>query len=166
MRHLSESLRMTPAAIKSLFHLSEEDPTPMRDLAEHWGCDASYVTSVVDMLEERGMAERQQSAHDRRVKTVALTELGVKAKAEVLDVLWEPPRAFDALTPAEQRQLRDLLRKVARADEQLRAEGSGEWVPAGGQQAGRPKAARRSVRPRAGRAARDRNEASRPGAGP
>jgi DNA-binding MarR family transcriptional regulator len=113
---------MTPAVLKSLFHLSEEHPTPMRDLADHWGCDASYITSIVDTLEARGWAERQTFPADRRVKTVALTESGAKAKAEVLGLLWEPPRAFDALTAAEQRQLRDLLRKVARADEHLRSE--------------------------------------------
>jgi DNA-binding MarR family transcriptional regulator len=122
MRTLCESFGMTPAVIKSLFHLSEEHPTPMRELADHWGCDASYITSIVDTLEARGWAERQTFPADRRVRTVALTEAGAKAKAEVLGLLWEPPRAFDALSAAEQRHLRDLLRKVARADEHLRSD--------------------------------------------
>jgi DNA-binding MarR family transcriptional regulator len=138
MRTLCESLEMTPAVIKSLVHLSEERPTPMRDLADHWGCDASYITSIVDSLEARGWAERQTFPADRRVKTVALTESGGKAKAEVLGLLWEPPRAFDALSAAEQRQLRDLLRKVARADEQLRSEAAVGRSP-GRSQTGSPR---------------------------
>jgi hypothetical protein len=36
-------------------------------------------------------------------------------------LLAEPPSAFEALTAAEQRQLRDLLGKVAAADPQLAA---------------------------------------------
>jgi DNA-binding MarR family transcriptional regulator len=136
MRTLCESFGMTPAVIKSLLHLSEEHPTPMRELADQWGCDASYITSIVDVLEARGWAERQTFAADRRVKTVALTEPGAKAKDEVLGLLWEPPQAFDALSGVEQRQLRDLLRKVAKADEQRRSEAAGAGARSHGSQMG------------------------------
>jgi DNA-binding MarR family transcriptional regulator len=110
---------MSPSMVKALIHLSPDHARPMRDLAEHWGCDASYITGLVDRLEEQGLAERRAHPTDRRVKTVVLTEQGVEAKQRVLDILWEPPAAFAALTAAEQRQLRDLLRKVAAADHSL-----------------------------------------------
>lgn len=112
---------LTPGLAKALVHLSAETGIVMRELAERWGCDASYVTAVVDGLEQRGMAERRPSLVDRRVKAVALTDAGAMAKADVLDRMWEPPRAFDVLSPAEQRQLRDLLAKVADADVRLAA---------------------------------------------
>jgi DNA-binding MarR family transcriptional regulator len=112
---------LTPGLAKALVHLSSETGIVMRELAEQWGCDASYVTALVDGLEQRGMAERRPSLVDRRVKAVALTDVGAIAKADVLDRMWEPPRAFDVLSQAEERQLRDLLAKVAAADVRLAA---------------------------------------------
>ena len=109
-----------PSLVKALIHLSPEEPRPMRDLADHWGCDASYVTSLADGLEQQGLAERRPHPTDRRVKTLVLTEKGAEARAAVLALLWEPPPAFGALTEDEQVTLRDLLQKVADADEVLR----------------------------------------------
>jgi DNA-binding MarR family transcriptional regulator len=105
-----------PSLVKALLHLSSGEPLAMRDLAGHWGCDASYVTSLVDGLEQNGMAERRPHPTDRRVKTVVLTARGSEAKTKVLEVLSQPPSAFGALSAKEQTQLRDLLRKVAEAD--------------------------------------------------
>jgi DNA-binding MarR family transcriptional regulator len=109
------SIGMSPSLMKALFHLDAETPERMGDLAEHLGWDASYVTSIADVLEERGFAERRPHPTDRRVKTLALSPAGVAAKQQLFDVLHEPPPALDVLTPAEQRELRDLLRRVAEA---------------------------------------------------
>jgi DNA-binding MarR family transcriptional regulator len=114
-----------PSLVKALLHLSPDEPRPMRDLADHWGCDASYVTSLADSLEEQGLAERRPHPTDRRVKTLVLTAKGAEARGQVLDLLWEPPPAFAALSDDEQATLRDLLAKVAEADEVLK--GSGEF---------------------------------------
>jgi DNA-binding MarR family transcriptional regulator len=113
------SFGLTPGLAKALVHLSPGPGIAMHELAEQWGCDASYVTALVDGLEQRGLAERRPSPLDRRVKAVALTEAGAGAKSEVLDRLREPPKAFEVLSPAEQRQLRDLLAKLASADARL-----------------------------------------------
>jgi DNA-binding MarR family transcriptional regulator len=91
----------------------------MGDLAEHWGCDASYVTSVVDGLQERGLAVRQPDPTDRRVRTIVLTAEGRARRERALALLSQPPSAFVALTPSEQRQLRDLLEKLTAADPEL-----------------------------------------------
>jgi DNA-binding MarR family transcriptional regulator len=91
----------------------------MRVLAERWRCDASYITSIVDDLEEQGLAQRQPHPSDRRIKTVALTPKGAALRVQLMSLLSEPPPAFDALSAAEQRQLRDLLNKVASADPTL-----------------------------------------------
>jgi len=50
---------------------------------------------------------------------IALTEEGIAARKRAFEVLHEPPSSFSALTAAEQRQLRDLLRRVADADAEL-----------------------------------------------
>jgi DNA-binding MarR family transcriptional regulator len=113
------SIGISPGSMKTLFRLEPGRGVPMRDLADFWGCDASYVTSLADALEERGLVERRPHPTDRRVKMIALTEKGIAARDRAFDVLYEPPRSFGVLTAAEQRQLRDLLRKVADADAEL-----------------------------------------------
>jgi DNA-binding MarR family transcriptional regulator len=113
------SLGISPGSMKTLLRLEPGQGVPMRDLADFWGCDASYVTSLADALEERGLVERRPHPTDRRVKMIALTEEGIGARKRAFEVLYEPPSSFGALTAAEQRQLRDLLRKVADADARL-----------------------------------------------
>jgi DNA-binding MarR family transcriptional regulator len=115
------AMGVSPGALKSLVHLEPGEGVPMRDLADHWRCDASYVTSLTDVLEERGLARRLPHPTDRRVKMIVLTDAGVAARKQALDLLYDPPVAFGALTVAEQRQLRGLLAKVASADPGLAA---------------------------------------------
>ena len=73
----------------------------MRALAETFACDASNVTWMVDQLEERGLVERRTFRSDRRVKTVALTALGEKTKAELLRRFYTPPDDLVALPEPE-----------------------------------------------------------------
>jgi DNA-binding MarR family transcriptional regulator len=108
-------LGLPPGMLKGIMHLGG-DGIRMRDLAEHWGCDASYVTAITDGLESRGLAERRPLASDRRVKTVVLTDRGRRIRERALELLSEPPEFIDALTAPEQRTLRDLLAKIANAD--------------------------------------------------
>jgi DNA-binding MarR family transcriptional regulator len=99
--------------LKALLSLLPGQAQPMRALAENWRCDASWVTGIVDGLEERGYVERRPHPTDRRVKVVTITALGEKAKGKALERLHEPPESLTrALTQNEQRTLRDLLRKV------------------------------------------------------
>ena len=108
----AEAADLSPPQLKALLSLEAGAGQSMRALAEWWRCDASWVTGIVDGLEERGYVQRQPHATDRRIKVVALTPLGEKAKARVLERLYEPPASFAALTPDEQAQLRDLLVKL------------------------------------------------------
>ena len=66
-------------------------------------------------MEARGLIERRDSPSDRRVKLIALTGDGTEARARVLDRLYEPPAAIAALSPADQRALRDILRRATPA---------------------------------------------------
>jgi DNA-binding MarR family transcriptional regulator len=108
---------VSPPQLKALLSLRPGAAQPMRALAETWRCDASWVTGIVDGLEERGYVARQPHPTDRRVKVVTITPLGEKAKARALERLHEPPASvLTALTQNEQRTLRDLLRKVRDAN--------------------------------------------------
>ena len=109
----SATIGVSPGLMKALFFIEPDESVRMGDLAEHLSCDASYVTSLADALEERGLAERRPHPTDRRVKTLVLTAGGVAAKQQLFDLIYEPPPEFDVLSAAEQRDLRDLLRKVA-----------------------------------------------------
>ncbi len=108
-----EEAGITPPLMKALLTLQPGEAKPMRALAAEWRCDASWVTGLVDQLEERGYVERQVLPADRRVKMVQITELGLKVRERLLDRLSEPPSGFAALESAEVRTLRALLRKVA-----------------------------------------------------
>lgn len=119
LARVCEQHDLAPSSVKALLRLSGTRPTAMRELAAAFACDASYITAVVDALEERGLARREAHPTDRRVRTVVLTETGLRAAASVLDLLSEPPHAIGVLNAEEQRQLADLLDRIAAADEKL-----------------------------------------------
>ena len=84
----------------------------MRELASALHCDNSYVTSVIDVLEEKGLVDRRAHPSDRRIKVIFLTEEGALLAKRARAELAEPPPVFDSLTAAEAVQLRDLMRKL------------------------------------------------------
>jgi DNA-binding MarR family transcriptional regulator len=90
-----------------------DEPVPMSSVANFLRCDRSAVTWITDRLEERGYVERRADVRDRRVKLLALTEEGVRVRDEIRRRLAVPPEALVArLSRAEQKDLRDLLRKA------------------------------------------------------
>jgi DNA-binding MarR family transcriptional regulator len=105
-------LELSPPQAHALKVLRPGHPIAMRELADGLHCDPSNITGIVDRLEARGLVERGAAAGDRRVKTLLLTAHGVALRSRLLDRLSEPPPAIAALTVDEQRQLRDLLRRV------------------------------------------------------
>jgi DNA-binding MarR family transcriptional regulator len=103
---------LTPGVGKAFSHMPLDRPVQMRELASALHCDNSYVTSVVDVLEEKRLAERQPHPTDRRVKVVCLTEEGTLLAKRIQSELAHPPAVFDRLTDAEVAELRDLMRKL------------------------------------------------------
>jgi DNA-binding MarR family transcriptional regulator len=89
-----------------------DEPVPMSSIANTLRCDRSAVTWITDRLEERGYVERRSNPSDRRVKLLALTEEGRRVREEIRARLSTPPEALSRLSAAEQRTLRDLLRKA------------------------------------------------------
>jgi DNA-binding MarR family transcriptional regulator len=90
-----------------------DEPAPMSVIANLLRCDRSAVTWITDRLEERGYVERRSDERDRRVKLLALTEEGWRVREEIRARLMTPPEPLLRLSAAEQRTLRDLLRKVS-----------------------------------------------------
>jgi len=100
---------------RALVVMEPDQPMPMGSLAQVWECDASNATWVVDRLEERGLVERRTLPTDRRVKTVALTEVGLKTKAELFAALYRPPPEFLALDTERLEALRAALGSLPRS---------------------------------------------------
>ena len=119
MQESCSAVGVAPGAFKVLAKLEPGVGVPMRDFADRFGFDASYVTSLADALEEKGWVERRAHPTDRRVKMLMITEAGETAKRRAYELLYEPPASFGMLSGAEQRELRDLLRKVVDADAEI-----------------------------------------------
>jgi MarR family transcriptional regulator, organic hydroperoxide resistance regulator len=103
---------LTKPQAGALLQLDPERPVPMSALAGLLMCDASNVTGIVDRLEDRGLVERRDAPHDRRVRMLAVTPEGGRVRARIAAQLGTPPPALTALSPGDQRALRDLLRRA------------------------------------------------------
>ena len=108
-------LGLAPKQLGVIRSLEPGAELPMRAIGESLYCDASYVTDLVDRLEERGLIERRSSSEDRRVKLIALTPAGEELRARAVELLYEPPAELAALDPEEIAELARLLGKAVAA---------------------------------------------------
>lgn len=98
-------------ALKALVEAGES--LPLSQLAERLSCVKSNITQLVDRLEADGFVQRQASPSDRRTRLAELTPAGRRACQEGLRRQQAAERkVLGRLTPAEGRQLADLLGKV------------------------------------------------------
>lgn len=111
---IASELDLHPAQAGALAQMEPDRPVPMNELAALLHCDNSNVTGIVDRLEARGLVERRPYEQDRRVKHIVLTPLGVELRERVRESMAEAPEALRRLSSADQRALRDLLRRALR----------------------------------------------------
>jgi MarR family transcriptional regulator, organic hydroperoxide resistance regulator len=71
-----------PAFCLKALHVLESSMA-MRDLGKHMHCDPSFVTAIADLLEKRGLARREASTADRRIKNLVLTPEGVGLRGKI-----------------------------------------------------------------------------------
>src|SRR3954454_13695784 len=109
---LAQEYGLAPMQLVALSSLEPGRELPMSALADALLCDASNVTGIVDRLEARGLIERRAAAHDRRVKLLALTDEGVRVRAEVTRKMHVPPAEIAGLSPADRRALRDIMKRA------------------------------------------------------
>jgi DNA-binding MarR family transcriptional regulator len=101
-----------PAQAGALLQMEPAMPMPMHELATVLACDNSNVTGIVDRLEARGLVTRRPYAQDRRVKHVVLTPAGAELRERVRARMAQAPEAVRRLSVADQRLLRDVLRRA------------------------------------------------------
>jgi DNA-binding MarR family transcriptional regulator len=99
---------LTPVQLGTLYWLHRHGELAMGQIAQVMHCDASNVTGIVDRLVAQELVIRQESARDRRTKTLHLTQKGSQIITRVQQQL---PAAigWDMLTDDECA----LLHKVA-----------------------------------------------------
>ena len=112
MVRLAQELDLAPMQLQALRILEPDREVPMRALAQSLFCDPSNVTGIVDRLEARGLIERREAEHDRRVKSLKLTAAGERLREHASRSMRQPPPEIAALPRETQIELRDALRAV------------------------------------------------------
>jgi len=109
---LAERFDVPMSCVKAMRRL--EGSVTMKDLGQRLHCDPSFVTMIADALEERGLAKREPSTADRRIKNLVLTERGLELKAALeREARGLMPWAH-ALDLNEREQLLTLIRKMTK----------------------------------------------------
>lgn len=116
-RAMNEGLR--PLGIEARLYgvlsaVDREGPVSQRDLTRLLSMDKSAVVRAMDELEQRGLAFRRRSAHDRRAYAIELTEEGrarVRAARDVAAAVGDT--FFGRLSTDEREQLAALLSRIA-----------------------------------------------------
>ena len=112
MARVAGEFGLSPPQLFALRTLDPGNPVPMSTLAGALHCDNSNVTGLVDGLEAQGLVERRPDEHDRRVRMVVVTERGAEVRDRFAEVMQEVPPELAALSVADQRALRDILRRA------------------------------------------------------
>ncbi|GAP09223.1 transcriptional regulator, MarR family [Bellilinea caldifistulae] len=112
-RGTTGSLTITQfGVLEVLYHLG---PMPQCELAGKLLKSSGNITLVVDNLEKRGLVRRVADEHDRRISRVELTPAGLALIEEIFPKHAQAvAEEFSVLTPQEQHQLGDLLRKLGK----------------------------------------------------
>lgn len=106
----AEQYDLTIMQVHALYAISQGDST-MGRVADTLHCDASNVTGIVDRLVASGLITRQEGAHDRRTKTLHLTD---KGRTAVDDVYAQLPAHLGCsrLSAAESASLHEIISKL------------------------------------------------------
>ncbi|MFG2502299.1 MarR family winged helix-turn-helix transcriptional regulator [Streptomyces sp. NPDC048441] len=108
-------LSLTHAQLAALAQLGLEHPGALSgaEMGHRAGVTAQAMSSALADLEARGLVERRPNPGHSRVVDVTITDDGIalldRAQTAARDV---EARALAALTPAQQRQLRAILRRL------------------------------------------------------
>jgi DNA-binding MarR family transcriptional regulator len=119
--------------LKALHELGS--PMAMRDLGRRLHCDPSFVTAIADLMEKHGLARREASKTDRRIKNLVLTATGVVLRKQA-EQEFRKLMPWRCLDDDERACLLRLIRKMIRAESGAK-DGTTTTPPTtGGQRAG------------------------------
>ncbi len=109
-QEIAAEFDIAPHDLLALFKM--DGVLTMKELAQHMGCDASFVTTIADTLEQHGFARREPGQRDRRVKNLVLTPDGIAAKERMMRELATRMPWCYALDDTERQCFLALLKKA------------------------------------------------------
>jgi len=110
-REVGLPLNQSEASV--LVHVDHQPGMSQAQLAEQMDMEAISLVRLIDSLQEAGLIERRLHAHDRRIRTLWLTEAARPILARVRAVAAEVrAQAFGELPDAEREKLLGLLMTV------------------------------------------------------
>jgi MarR family transcriptional regulator, organic hydroperoxide resistance regulator len=92
-----------------------EEPMTMKELGQRLHCDPSFVTMVANSLEKHGLARRETSEQDRRIKVMRLTDEGVSMRERLEKEFSTRMPWATALSAEEGECLLTMLRRLVAA---------------------------------------------------
>ena len=105
-------LGLAPMQSMALMQLRPGEPMTMSAMAHALMCDNSNVTGIADRLEAMSLVERRPAEHDRRVKTLVITDKGTEVRSEVERRMSVPPPPLASLSEEDAAALRDILQRA------------------------------------------------------
>jgi DNA-binding MarR family transcriptional regulator len=108
-----ESIGLTPALFGLLNVLAARPGTNQQELGSAMGIDPSTMVSLIDQLEEAGLARRRPHPKDRRAREVSITPKGRRRLERGRQLAFEAEdELLGGLTATERRELLKLLRRA------------------------------------------------------
>ncbi len=100
--------------------LLHKGPMPVNAIGPKVDLNPGSVSVAVDRLYRKGLVSRVESDSDRRVRTVSLTEQGRRVFVPIFrQHAALIKRAFQDVSPEEQRQVEEVLKRIGRRAEEL-----------------------------------------------
>ena len=124
IRHLALTPILTGSLGESDFRVLEvllhKGPMPVNAIGPKVDLNPGSVSVAVDRLYKKGLVSRVESGSDRRVRTVSLTDKGRRVFVPIFrEHAALIKRAFQNVSPEEQRKLEEVLKKIGRRAEKL-----------------------------------------------
>jgi DNA-binding MarR family transcriptional regulator len=109
----AEANNITMMQALTLCLLEPDQSVPMKSLSTFMSCDPSNITGIVEQLVTEGLVDRKEALHDRRIKTITLTEKGLSLRDKFLELTTSTRLPnLDALSETETEQLVTILEKA------------------------------------------------------
>lgn len=104
---------ITPEQWAVLIRLWERDGLAQSELSDATFRDAPTMSRIIDSMEKRGLLERREHAHDRRVRVVHLTRHGKSLEKKLVPLVEEiVTRMIDGIDERALVTTRNTLRKM------------------------------------------------------
>ena len=114
--HVAQALQtigLTPALFGVLNVLAARHGAIQQELGSAMGIDPSTMVSLIDQLEEEGLAKRKPDPRDRRARQVSITAKGRRHLERARNLAFQAEdEVLGGLTATERRDLLKLLRRA------------------------------------------------------